>query len=257
MNGARLVILLLAVCAAAVSQTNSRISRSGFMKAVEIGGIEPDEFANIIRVRGVDFRLSEDEKKKLAESGVPAKVLEAVAASHKPAEAPIQAPETPGTAAPKIDTPKQEAAPAAPAGPRIQPGRAVAVVVHKDNPVTNIDASALRRIYTGEMTAWKGGRNIYVINRETAGFARKVFYRRVLKADATRVFTLPGMSMMFRPQVVESGPGARGYVARIPDAIGYLDLSEVDDSVKVLSVNGVPPTEETIAGRSYLLIAEE
>lgn len=142
-------------------------------------------------------------------------------------------------------------------GSRIAPLKAVAIIVHKDNPMSSIDGSLLRRIYTGEQTTWKNGRNIYVINRDPSGPVRRIFYKRVLKVEPSKVFYLQGMSMVFRPQQQEPGSTVRGYVSRIPDAIGYLDLSEVDASVKVLAINGVFPTVEALANRTYPLTVEE
>lgn len=52
--------------------------------------------------------------------------------------------------------------------------------------------------------------------------------------------------------VVQTKSGALlSLVAHDPNAIGYLSLASVNDHVKVLSINGVLPTQETVAGGLY------
>lgn len=71
------------------------IRKQGFMKAVEIGGLTPDELIRYIQDLGVDFRLTEEERTKLAKSGLDARVLRTVDQSFRapaPPPAPIPAP---------------------------------------------------------------------------------------------------------------------------------------------------------------------
>lgn len=235
MSCVRAVLVALISCLIALSQGGQPITRDGFLKAAKLGGIEPDEFISILRTQGVDFQLSEEEKKQLAAGGISAKVLDAVSSNYR----------------------SHSATPDSSAGPTVPPGKAVAVVVHKDNPLNNIELSALARIYVGEQATWKSGKNIYVINRDPASTARRIFYRKVLKSDPGRSFTISGMSMMFRPIVQETAAGVKKHVGRVVEAIGYIDLSEVDSSVKVLSVNGIAPTAATLASGKYPLLSEE
>lgn len=300
----RLILLALAAGLALVGQSGAPISRAKFMKAVEIGGIQPEEFIGILQAQGVDFQLTEDERKKLAERGIQENVIKAVTSNFRPAAvtgsgpvAPASSPTAVGGNAQVQTRPAQPdgddivAGGAKPRGPVVESSndqelvagsaprmratapiptpasssaapkaaslKAVAVIVHKDNPLATIDSSLLRRIYTGEQSTWKSGRSIYVIDRGPASTARRAFYKRALKVDANKTFYLQGMSMVFRPQTHEMGSTVRSYVSRMPDAIGYVELSEVDASVKVLAVNGVFPTEEAVTNRTYPLFVEE
>lgn len=288
MTISRMLVIFLAVAAVLAAQSGGPIGRARFMKAVEIGGIQADDFVPLIESLGVDFKLSAEDKKLLAGRGVHTRILEAIDSNWRARESVAEA--TPARAAAPVSEETAAAATSASAGPRrggapsveveeivaggpaglrttgatntpqaspgLVKGKAVVVIVHKDNPISNIDASLLRRIYTGEQTTWKNGRNIYVINRAPTGPERRVFYRQILKSDPAKTFYLPGLSMTFRPHQQEPGPTVRGFVSRVADAIAYVDSSEVDQSVKVLAVNGVFPTEEALAKRTYPLIIE-
>lgn len=295
MRALRQLVLCLAAALAAWAQSGTPITKEKFMKAIQVGGGQPDDFVPLIESLGVDFKLTDEEKQQLAGRGVHARILDALAANWRAAESVVSAVAAPAAAsqspvladdarpsgvdagpragagkAPAVEVEEEivaggpaqmrstaGAAPGSVPTTRVAPGKALAVIVHKDNPISNIEASVLRRIYTGEQGSWKNGRSIYVINRDPSGPPRRVFYKRILKSEPTRSFMLPGMSMMFRPQQQEPGQTVRGYVSRIPDAIAYVDLSEVNPSVKVLAVNGVFPTEEALANRTYPLVIEE
>ena len=42
-------------------------------------------------------------------------------------------------------------------------------------------------------------------------------------------------------------------VSQNPNAIGYASLASVDDTVKIVKVNGVMPTEDTVKDGSYVV----
>ena len=298
------VVVLLALGLTLSAQPTQRITRDRFLKAVEIGGIAPDEFANIIRTRGVDFQLSDSERKKLAASGVDPSVLAAVAAGNRPAEADtasqqqrttparveskvqVESAITDGdsdeivagtppaaitTDAPKLDEDKdqEEITAGGGAGSKAGPeptgmltstaqsagSNAIAVVVHKDTPVSNIRSLTLRRIFMGKQLAWPNGQHIFLVNREASSDVRGAFYARVLRLDRNKEF-LEKITAALRPVTRQSDADVRDYVAKTPGAIGYIKLSSVDNSVKVLPVDGVMPNRETLARRAYLARVE-
>lgn len=70
------------------------ISRQGFLKAVEIGGLTSEELANLIREHGVEFRLSGEDRALLEKARVDNAVVEAIEASYRESSgAPSPAPQ--------------------------------------------------------------------------------------------------------------------------------------------------------------------
>ncbi|MFN7921797.1 MAG: energy transducer TonB [Bryobacteraceae bacterium] len=80
------VLLAFASCIALHADDSPArpITRDGFFRAVEIGGLEPDEFASLVRQHRVEFRLSGDDRDKLRAAGLDRRVIDAVDASFLP-----------------------------------------------------------------------------------------------------------------------------------------------------------------------------
>lgn len=122
----------------------------------------------------------------------------------------------------------------------------VAVVVNPENTVTDLTIEDIAKIYTGEITNWSelGGADapIAVIGRDAASGTRGAFEEIVGVEDAC-VYT----------NEYESTGEVIGSVAGNPNAIGYASLSAVegDDTVKILTVGGVAPSEETVLDGTY------
>jgi phosphate transport system substrate-binding protein len=123
----------------------------------------------------------------------------------------------------------------------------IAVIVHSANPVTNISMDQIRGIYTGAITDWsqvsggaKTGR-IAVISREPGSGTRGAFeelvgFQNQLVAGANE-FTSTGA-------IISS-------ITTNPDAIGYISLGSVNNTVKSISVGGVSPTTANVLNGSY------
>lgn len=120
----------------------------------------------------------------------------------------------------------------------------IAVIVHPDNSVTDLSLQQIADIYTGEITNWSelGGNDseIVLIGREASSGTRDGFESITGTAEACK----------YRQELSSNGD-VIATVAGNPNAIGYASLSAVKDSVKMLSVNGVTPAEETVKDGSY------
>ena len=118
-------------------------------------------------------------------------------------------------------------------------------VVHPSNSVTNITMQQLKDIYMGKIKNWKeiGGpdRKIVVISRDTSSGTYEVWHEKVLKKQ--RVF--PGALLQ-----ASNGAVAQA-VANNKNAIGYIGLGYVDNSVKGLMVNRIKGSEETTLNGTY------
>ncbi len=119
----------------------------------------------------------------------------------------------------------------------------VAVVVHKDNPVTNLTVAELKDLFTGKTTEWSEGKPVVPFNRNSDSGTREVFQDKVLGKD-----TFTAKALVKHDGVLIST------VEKIPSAVAYTSLAEADESkVKIVTVNGVKPTSATLKDGSYAL----
>jgi len=120
----------------------------------------------------------------------------------------------------------------------------IAVIVTRDNPLTEISVQKLSDIYTGKITNWKdvGGTDgeIVVIGREAGSGTR----------DGFESITSTKDKCQYRQELTSTGDVITT-VSKNANAIGYASLAEVKSSVVALTVDGVAPTEATVKDGSY------
>lgn len=122
----------------------------------------------------------------------------------------------------------------------------IAVIVNPDNPVNDLDLETIGRIYRGEITNWKeiGGSDleIVLIGREAGSGTRDGFESITGTEDVCK----------YRQELTSTGDVITT-VAGNPAAIGYASLASVKETVKMLSVGGIVPSEETVKDGSYVV----
>ena len=120
----------------------------------------------------------------------------------------------------------------------------IAVIVNPANGVENLTVEQIAQIFTGEITDWSelGGEagTISCIGREAGSGTRDGFESITGTKDACKM----DQELTSTGAVIEA-------VAGNPNAIGYASLSALKDSVKVVTVNGVSCSEETVLDGSY------
>ncbi len=120
----------------------------------------------------------------------------------------------------------------------------IAIIVHPDNPVSDLSVEQLAKLYTGEITNWKdvGGNDAeaVLIGREAASGTR----------DGFESITGTKDKCQYRQELTSTGDVITA-VSQNPDAIGYASLASIKDSVKALNVDGVTPSEATVKDGSY------
>jgi len=125
---------------------------------------------------------------------------------------------------------------------------AIAVVVHPENPLTNIGLDSLRKIFDGSITSWEqlgwASKPVTVISREEGSGTRGAFEELVMKT----VEVWPGCL------VQDSNGSVRVTVAQDKYAIGYISLGLVNDSVKALSLDAIEPTFDNASSGKYSLV---
>ena len=122
----------------------------------------------------------------------------------------------------------------------------IAIIVNPANAVGDLSIEQIAAIYTGEITNWSelGGADaeIVLIGREAGSGTRDGFESITGTTD----------SCNYRQELTSTGD-VIATVAQNPDAIGYASLASVKDTVKVLSVGGVTPTETSVKDGSYAI----
>ncbi|MCG6871603.1 MAG: phosphate ABC transporter substrate-binding protein [Gammaproteobacteria bacterium] len=127
---------------------------------------------------------------------------------------------------------------------------ALAVLVHKDNPIDNITLDQLRRLYRGEIKSWielggsDGPVELYVRKGKISGVGRTL--RELVFNDFDAEFVATHV-------VASSGPLEKG-IEKNPAGIGISGISSARRrDVKVLKVEGIEPSYDRIKDGSYAM----
>jgi len=118
----------------------------------------------------------------------------------------------------------------------------VAVIVHPESPMTDVGMAQLREIFHGRRQEWDGA-VLTVVSREDGSGTRAAFESIALGGESA---TLNAVVMPSSEAVIE-------YVASTPGAIGYVSTEHLDESVRVLPIEGVLPTEQAVNDGEYAL----
>lgn len=131
----------------------------------------------------------------------------------------------------------------------------IAVVVNPANPVADLDTEAVKKIFAGEITNWNevGGNDsdIIVISRESGSGTRDAFEEII---DLTMDMDGQSVTALREDALISEGNGAvKANLASKENAIAYISLGYVDDTVKPVSIGGVTPSVETTKSGEYKL----
>lgn len=128
----------------------------------------------------------------------------------------------------------------------------IAVVVHPNNGLDGVGLIQLQALFSGRAYEWLavGGSatlgSVQPISREEGSGARAAFESLSMGDEGVT----PRAMLLTSPQAVVD------YVAAHPSAIGYVSMAQVTPAVKVLKVEGVLPTPETVGQGTYPLTRE-
>lgn len=120
----------------------------------------------------------------------------------------------------------------------------LAVVVNKTNEVGNLTKAQLKKLVLGEQASWPGGKKVSVILRATGQPERDGVLRSVCGMSEDD-YQQHLMHANFNgetgsaPKALGSGAAVRVLVTSVPGGIGFLRLSDVTDSVKAVTVDGL------------------
>jgi phosphate transport system substrate-binding protein len=127
---------------------------------------------------------------------------------------------------------------------------AVVPFVHPDNPVSDLTIRQLRQIYTGEIQNWKevGGSDAEIVLTTRGLYSGTYEAWKLLVMGKDAILPKHAMALDSIPEI--------HFVAQHVNAIGFSASNHLNASVKPLTVEGVPPTAETIENRSFPLIRD-
>jgi len=126
----------------------------------------------------------------------------------------------------------------------------VAVAVSPKNRVANLTAEQVQQIFAGKISNWKsvGGRDaaIHLYTRDEASGTREVFWEKLLKKGV----------IVETANVVASNGAMKSAVAEDGDAIGYVSIGHLDETIKAPTLDGISPTQENARSGKYPIVRQ-
>jgi phosphate transport system substrate-binding protein len=125
---------------------------------------------------------------------------------------------------------------------------ALAIIVHPSNSISDLSAEQVRQIFTGQIGNWRllGGSDapIDVVTREAGSGTYAAFEELVMNKE------LPA------PRALRQGSNGavRQLVAGNPDAIGYISLGIVNETVKPVAIDEIQASTEAVISGQYKLV---
>ena len=116
------------------------------------------------------------------------------------------------------------------------------IIVNKDNPANNIPMSKLKQVYTGDLKLWDNSKKVVPVDLSEKDPMAIKFVTTVLGVDMDtkraywikKVFSGAGTP----PHVEKDEKSVVKFVATEAGAIGYVQKENVDNSVKVITLDG-------------------
>ena len=136
---------------------------------------------------------------------------------------------------------------AAPNAARAQEAEPLAIVVNRNNPLSEISLADLRRVFRGQRSRWTNGRRVTLVMRDPGAPERDAILRSLYGLDELeyrRSYLRAVVSGEAEaPKTLVSNTGVLRFVYNVPGAIGYVRARDVDASVKTLRIDGRLPGE--------------
>lgn len=121
----------------------------------------------------------------------------------------------------------------------------VAVVVNDANSVKALSREQLSDIFSGKITNWKelGGTdaNISLYVREDGSGTREVFEEKALNKGTE----------LAQSNVVNSNGAMKTAIVQDKNAIGYVGIGHLDNTLQGITIDGMVPSQENAANGSY------
>lgn len=131
-------------------------------------------------------------------------------------------------------------------------GEVLAIIVNKDNPVDNLSFDDLRKLCLLRRTHWDNGRKVTVVLLESPHAERELVLRKIYGMEENEFdrYFLQGSftgELQARPKTLATSAGVKRFVFNVPGAISFSRASELDDTVKVVRLDGREPGDPLYA----------
>ncbi len=118
------------------------------------------------------------------------------------------------------------------------------VIVNKANPLKTLSVTELRRIFMKQTRMWPHADSVVPVDWDATSPIREAFSRQVLARSVREMgdyWVQQGVTQgLVPPSTQRSTRAMLRFVASVPGAIAYVPRGEVDDSVAVVKVTGLP-----------------
>jgi ABC-type phosphate transport system substrate-binding protein len=116
----------------------------------------------------------------------------------------------------------------------------IAIIANPGNPLAGISQEELAMIYLGKTRVFPDGKPVTPVDQREGRPIRIKFYRTVTDKDESSLKAY-WSKLLFTgkaqpPQELSDDEAVRDWVARNPDALGFIDGKLLDKSVKVLLI---------------------
>jgi ABC-type phosphate transport system substrate-binding protein len=130
------------------------------------------------------------------------------------------------------------------------------IVLNRSNPVENLSFAELRKIFLGEQSHWSNGRRITVVMLEPGKQERQAVLAQIYRMDDKEFdkHFSPGQQageVHAAPKILATSSEVLKFVSNVPGAIGYVRVTEADDSVKVVHIDSRLPGEKDYSIRLH------
>lgn len=121
---------------------------------------------------------------------------------------------------------------------------AFVIVVNKANPVKTLTLVELRRIFMKQSRMWPHAEPMVPVDWDGTSPIRETFSRQVLNRSVREMAEIWVQQSITQgiapPSTQRSARAILRFVASVPGAISYVTPADVDDTVNVVKVAGIP-----------------
>ncbi len=118
------------------------------------------------------------------------------------------------------------------------------VVVNKANPVKSLTVVELRRIFMKQTRMWPHAESMVPVDWDATSEIRQAFSQQVLNRSVREMAEFWVQQSVTQglapPSTQKSSRAVLRFVASVAGAVSYVPPSDVDDSVNVVKVTGIP-----------------
>jgi hypothetical protein len=124
----------------------------------------------------------------------------------------------------------------------------LAVIVNKTSALVNVSSTDLARYFKAEKTKAPDGKKLVIVMQEAGLPEREAALKGIYKmteaeyADYFVEATFTG-AVESAPKAMPTAVAVKKFVAEVPGGIGYVQLGDADDSIRILKIDGKLPGE--------------